>query len=55
LDELDNVIGNKARLVTKGFTQVKRIDFEEIFATVERLEAIWLTHAYASFKNFKLL
>lgn len=31
---------NKARVVAKGYAQVKGIDFEETFALVARLESI---------------
>jgi len=54
LDESRNVIRNKARLVTQGYTQIKSIDFEEIFAPVLQLEVIRMTLAFASFKDFKL-
>ncbi|GJW26347.1 retrovirus-related pol polyprotein from transposon TNT 1-94, partial [Tanacetum coccineum] len=35
------VIHNKARLIAKGLFQEEGIDFEESFATVDRLEAEW--------------
>ena len=54
MDESGNVIRNKARLVGQDYTQVEGIDFEETFASVARLEAIRITLAFASFKNFKL-
>ena len=54
MDELDNIVRNKARLVAQGYTQVEGIDFEEIFAPLARLEAIWITLAFASYKDFKL-
>ena len=54
MDESGNVIRNKAELVAQGYTQVEGIDFEETFAPVARLEAIRITLAYASYKNFKL-
>ena len=54
LDESGNVVRNKARLVAHGYTKVEGIDFEETFAPVARLEAIRITLAYASYKNFKL-
>ena len=54
MDESGNVVRNKARLVAQGYTQVKGIDFEETFAPVARLEAIRITLAYESYKNFKL-
>nr|GEU61217.1 putative ribonuclease H-like domain-containing protein [Tanacetum cinerariifolium] len=46
------VIRNKARLVAQGYTQEEGIDYEEVFAPVARIEAIWLFLAYASFMGF---
>ena len=54
MDESGNVIRNKARLVAQGYTQIEGIDFEETFAPVARLEAIRMTLAFASYKDFKL-
>ncbi|GJY16407.1 retrovirus-related pol polyprotein from transposon TNT 1-94 [Tanacetum coccineum] len=51
-DEIGIVIRNKARLVAQGYTQEERIDYDEIFAPVARIEAIRLFLAYASFKDF---
>ncbi len=48
------MVSNKARLVCKGYLQQEGIDFEEIFAPVERLEAVRLYLSYASNKNFKV-
>nr|GEX91036.1 retrovirus-related Pol polyprotein from transposon TNT 1-94 [Tanacetum cinerariifolium] len=61
---LDNIIGqlskpvstrgilkNKARLVARGYRREVGIDFEESFAPVARLEAIWIFLAYAAHKN----
>ena len=53
LDESENIIRNKARLVAQGYTQIEGIDFEETFAPLARLEAIRMTLAFASFKDFK--
>ena len=54
LDEAGNVIRNKARLVVKGYSQMKGVDYDETFAPVVRLEAIRLLLAYAAHKGFKL-
>jgi len=54
LDESKNVVRNKVRLVAQGYTQIEGINFEETFAPVARLEAIRITLAFASYKNFKL-
>ena len=48
------VIRNKTRLVAKGFSQVKGLDFGETFAPVARLEAIHILLAYSSHHNIKL-
>nr|GEX53746.1 putative ribonuclease H-like domain-containing protein [Tanacetum cinerariifolium] len=47
-DEKGIVERNKARLVVQGHTQKERIDYEEVFASVARIEAIRLFLAYAS-------
>nr|GEY52036.1 hypothetical protein [Tanacetum cinerariifolium] len=46
------VIRNKARVVAKGYAQEEGIDFEESFAPVARLEAVWIFIAYAAHKSF---
>nr|GEU72722.1 hypothetical protein [Tanacetum cinerariifolium] len=51
-DERGIVIRNKARLVAQGHTQEEGIDYEELFASVARIEAIRLFLAYASFMGF---
>nr|GFB59365.1 retrovirus-related Pol polyprotein from transposon TNT 1-94 [Tanacetum cinerariifolium] len=51
LDELGGILKNKARLVARGYHQEERIDFEESFAPVARLEAIRIFLAYAAHKN----
>ncbi|GJW12577.1 putative ribonuclease H-like domain-containing protein [Tanacetum coccineum] len=51
-DERGIVIRNKARLVTQEYTQEERIDYDEVFTPVARIEAIRLFLAYASFKDF---
>nr|GEW01878.1 copia protein [Tanacetum cinerariifolium] len=53
-DEDQTVIRNKARLVAKGYAQEEGIDFEESFAPVARLEAIWIFVAYAAHKSFPI-
>nr|GEV56973.1 retrovirus-related Pol polyprotein from transposon TNT 1-94 [Tanacetum cinerariifolium] len=50
-DERGIVIRNKARLVAQGHTQEEEIDYDEVFAPVERIEAVRLFLAYASFKD----
>nr|GEX36211.1 retrovirus-related Pol polyprotein from transposon TNT 1-94 [Tanacetum cinerariifolium] len=51
LDELGGILKNKARLVARGYRQEERIDFEESFAPVDKLEAIRIFLAYAAHKN----
>ncbi|GJZ93161.1 retrovirus-related pol polyprotein from transposon TNT 1-94 [Tanacetum coccineum] len=46
------VIINKPRLVDLGYTQEERIDYDEVFSLVARIEAIRLFLAYASFNDF---
>jgi hypothetical protein len=53
-DDQGVVVRNKARLVTKGFSQVEGLDFGETFAPVARLEAICILLAYASHHEMKL-
>nr|GEW85933.1 hypothetical protein [Tanacetum cinerariifolium] len=51
-DERGIVIRNKDMLVAQGYTQEERIDYEEVFAPVARIEAIRLFLAYDSFIGF---
>jgi len=53
LDELGNIVRNKASQWPK-ITIKSEIDFEEAFAPVARLEAIRMTLAFVSFKDFQL-
>nr|GEZ14608.1 retrovirus-related Pol polyprotein from transposon TNT 1-94 [Tanacetum cinerariifolium] len=53
-DEVQTVIHNKVRLVAKGYAQEEGIIFEESFALVARLEAIWIFIAYAAHKSFPI-
>ena len=53
-DEHGTIIWNKSRLVAQGYTQVEKIDFDETFALVARLESSWILLAIASHLNFKL-
>ncbi|GKE79839.1 putative ribonuclease H-like domain-containing protein, partial [Tanacetum coccineum] len=48
-DERGIVVKNKSRLVVQGYTQEKGIDYDDVFASVARIEAIRLFLAYASF------
>nr|GEY01115.1 retrovirus-related Pol polyprotein from transposon TNT 1-94 [Tanacetum cinerariifolium] len=51
-DEEQTVIRNKSRLVVRGYRQKERLDFEESFAPVARIEAIRIFLAYAAHKSF---
>ncbi|GKE48292.1 retrovirus-related pol polyprotein from transposon TNT 1-94 [Tanacetum coccineum] len=50
-DEFGGVLKNKARLIAKGYCQEERIDFEESFAHVARIEAIRIFIRNAANKN----
>ena len=54
MDEMGNVVRNKARLVAQGYNQEECIDFDETFAIVARIEAIQLLLTFACHMNFKL-
>nr|GEW04088.1 Gag-Pol polyprotein [Tanacetum cinerariifolium] len=47
-------LNNKTRLVAKGYRQEEGIDFEESFAPVSRLEAVWMFIAYVAHKNITI-
>ncbi|GJS84294.1 retrovirus-related pol polyprotein from transposon TNT 1-94 [Tanacetum coccineum] len=51
LDELGGILKNKARLVARGYCQKEGIDFEESFAPVARLEAVWIFLVFAAHMN----
>ncbi|GKE43201.1 retrovirus-related pol polyprotein from transposon TNT 1-94 [Tanacetum coccineum] len=46
------VIRNKARLVAQGYRQEERINYDEMFAPVARIEAIRLFLEYAASNDF---
>ncbi|GKA51842.1 putative reverse transcriptase domain-containing protein [Tanacetum coccineum] len=52
VDENGVVIKDKARLVAQGFRQVERIDYDETFTSIARLEAIRIFLAYAAYMGF---
>ncbi|GJV23953.1 retrovirus-related pol polyprotein from transposon TNT 1-94 [Tanacetum coccineum] len=53
-NEENTVIQNKTRLVVRGYHQEEGIDFEESFASVDRMEAIRIFLAYAAHKSFTM-
>ncbi|GJX67893.1 retrovirus-related pol polyprotein from transposon TNT 1-94, partial [Tanacetum coccineum] len=54
LDKLGGVLKNKARLVVKGYHQKEGMDFEESFAPVTPLEAIYIFIAFATHMNLSV-
>ena len=54
LNEDGQVTKNKARLVCKGYAQVKGVYFKETFSPVARMEAILIILAYACSKRVKV-
>ena len=54
IDENNNILKNKARLVAKCYNQEEGIDFDETYAPIARLEAVRLLLPYACMCNFKL-
>nr|GEV72067.1 retrovirus-related Pol polyprotein from transposon TNT 1-94 [Tanacetum cinerariifolium] len=53
-DELEGVLKNKARLVSKGYRREEGIDFEEPFAPIARIKSIRIFIANAAKKNMKI-
>jgi hypothetical protein len=52
--EHGEVVRNKARLITQGFSQVEGLRFGKTFAPVSHLDAITILLAFVAFKRFKL-
>ena len=53
-DEEGNIICNKARLVTQGYSQMEGVDYDETFAPISRMESIRILLALACHLRFKL-
>nr|GEU53720.1 retrovirus-related Pol polyprotein from transposon TNT 1-94 [Tanacetum cinerariifolium] len=51
-DEHEIVTKNKERLVTQGYSQEERINYDKTFAPVARMEAIKIFLAFATYMNF---
>ncbi|GJY68363.1 putative ribonuclease H-like domain-containing protein [Tanacetum coccineum] len=51
-DERGVVVRNKARLVAQGHRQEEGIDYDEVFTHVDRIEAIRIFLAFASYMGF---
>ncbi|GKD54761.1 retrovirus-related pol polyprotein from transposon TNT 1-94 [Tanacetum coccineum] len=45
---------SSSRNIAKGYAQEEGVDFEESFALVARLEAVWIFVAYAAHKSFPI-
>ena len=54
MDEDGIITRNKARLIAKGYSQEKGIDYDETYAPVARLEAIRIFLAHAAHMKFKV-
>nr|GEY72074.1 hypothetical protein [Tanacetum cinerariifolium] len=48
-DKMDIVVKNKVRLVTQGH---KKEEYDEVFAPMARIKAIWIVLAFVSFMGF---
>ena len=55
LDADGNLKRRRARLVEKGFTQVKGVDYEEVFAQVAKYTTVRIMIAYATIRKMKML
>ena len=54
IDEMGNVIRNKARLVAQGYSQMEGVDYDETFAPIACMESIRILLALACHLRFKL-
>lgn len=54
MDEIGEVLRNKARLVSKGYAWEEGLDYAETFESVARLEGVRIFQACAAYKNFKV-
>ena len=53
-DELGAIVKHKTRLIAQDFVQREGIDFEEVFAPVERMEFVHLLLALAAAKDWRV-
>ena len=54
MNENEDIIRNKTKLVIQRYSQEEGIDFEETFAPVARLEAVRILLAFAVSQSVKL-
>ena len=54
MNEQGKVVRNRARLVCKGHSQEKGIDYEETYEPIARMDSIRLFLSYVVSKNFKV-
>lgn len=54
-DEHGEIVRHKARLIAKGYVQRQRIDFEEVFAPVVRIESVRLLLAVTACEGWKFI
>jgi len=50
-----HIVVRKAWLVAKGFTQILEEDYDETYASIARLESVWLVCAIATSLSLRLL
>ena len=53
-NEKGEVVKHKALLVVKGYVQKQGVDFEEVFASVTRLESVRLLLAIAAHHSYEV-
>lgn len=54
MDETDQVVRNKERLLYKGYAHEEGLDYGETFAPVARVEGVIILLAYAPYRKFKV-
>ena len=50
-----HIVARKAQLVVKGFMQILGEDYDETYASVMKLESVWLVCAIATSLGLRLL